>query len=181
MNPGPPPSPSGPSEPLGDLQPPRRKQSAGWLSWILAVVIVLILAVAGGLFTAWFVANLRAVPGPAAEASATPNSSVPGGLPSFGASPSAESSEAPRRTPTPEPTPELTPEPFVHIVAPGESLIYIAGLYKVTVDEIVELNDIQNPNRIQVGQELLIPGYGVPPTPKPPKTPKPAKTSKPRH
>ena len=140
----------------------------------MAAAIVLILAVAGGLFTAWLVANMRAVPGPVAVASPTPVASGAVETPSSG-EPSSVSSEAPRRTPTPGPTAEVTPTPFVHVVQPGESLIYIAGLYHVTVDDIIALNDIQNPNRIQVGQELLIPGYGVPPTPKPPKATKPPK------
>ena len=50
--------------------------------------------------------------------------------------------------------------PFEHTIARGESLTYIAGLYCTTVEEILELNGIANPNRIQVDQVILIPGGG---------------------
>jgi spore germination protein len=52
----------------------------------------------------------------------------------------------------------------VHVVGLDESLFYIATLYGVTVEEIIELNDIRNPDRIRVGRELLIPGHGVRPS-----------------
>jgi LysM repeat protein len=133
---------------------------------------VLILAVAGGLFTAWIVANMRAVPGPIALASANPGVVTGSNAPSLLPGTSAGASEGPRRTPTPAPTVELTPAPFTHVVQKGESLNYIAGLFQVNVQDIIDLNNLKNPNNIQPGQELLIPGYGVQPTPKPTKSPK---------
>jgi LysM repeat protein len=154
---------------MPESAPQRRRSAGGAGTLILVALIVLILAVAGGLFTAWIVANMRAAPGSVAGASPTPavqQSAVPA---SAVASPTDEASEAPRRTPTPAPTAEITPEPFVHVVQPGESLTYIAGLYGVGVQDVIDLNGIRNPDRIQVGQEILIPGYGVPPTPKPPR------------
>lgn len=45
-----------------------------------------------------------------------------------------------------------------HVVAPGESLLSIAIRYGVTVEEIIELNELDNPDAIFIGQELLIPG-----------------------
>jgi len=51
-------------------------------------------------------------------------------------------------------------EEFEHTIARGENLGYIAGLYCTTVPEIQELNGIENPNRIQVDQVILIPGGG---------------------
>jgi LysM repeat protein len=106
------------------------------------------------------------VPGPVGAASPIPTVPATAAPPLETPSPSADETRAPRRTPTPIPTVEVTPEPFVHVVARGESLNYISSLYGVTVADIMELNDIANPNRIQVGQEILIPGYGVPPTPR---------------
>jgi LysM repeat protein len=144
-----------------------RPSSNGPLGWIIAVAIVLILAVAGGLFTAWLVANSRAVPGPIGAASPTPTIRATAAPTTAAPSGSAGPSEAPRRTPTPVATVEVTPEPFVHVVGPAESLSYIASLYGVTVEDILAINDIPNPNRIRVGQEILIPGYGVPPTERP--------------
>jgi LysM repeat protein len=47
-----------------------------------------------------------------------------------------------------------------HVVTPGDTLSYLAGVYVVTVGEIVEMNSIPDPNMIFPGQELLIPGRG---------------------
>jgi LysM repeat protein len=155
-----------PVEPSG----PRRSRGAsggGVVAWLIGAVIVLILAVAGGLFTAWVVANMRAVPGPVGAASPTPTTRATAAPATVPPSSTAGATQGPRHTPTPAPTVEVTPEPFVHVVARGESLSYIASLYGVTVEDVLAINDIANPNRIQVGQEILIPGYGVPPTPRP--------------
>ncbi len=45
-----------------------------------------------------------------------------------------------------------------HTVAPGDSMSYIANLYSVAIDEIVQLNHIANPDLILSGQKLDIPG-----------------------
>src|SRR5713226_6260523 len=45
-----------------------------------------------------------------------------------------------------------------HTVAPGDSLSYIANLYSVAIDQIVQLNHIANPDLILTGQKLDIPG-----------------------
>ena len=128
---------------------------------MMAAVVVLALAVTAGFVVAYLVASGRAVDAPSALASRTPRhttgtSLAPGETPQ----PTTQGTNQPRRTPTPAPviTPEATP--FEHTIARGESLIYIAGLYCTTVDEILVLNDIANPNRIQVGQVILIPGGG---------------------
>ncbi len=62
--------------------------------------------------------------------------------------------------------PRVPPEPAyeVYVVQPGDTLAVIAGRFGVTVDEIVALNGIADPNFISVGQELRIPiagGSGV--------------------
>ena len=50
----------------------------------------------------------------------------------------------------------ITPE--FHVVQAGESLTAIATKYNTTVETLAELNTIENPNAIQVGQRLrLIP------------------------
>jgi len=49
----------------------------------------------------------------------------------------------------------------------GQSVSEIAEIYQVDPQDIIELNELRNANRIQVGQELEIPGYGVIPTPRP--------------
>lgn len=45
----------------------------------------------------------------------------------------------------------------IHIVQAGESLLSIALLYGVTVDELQQANGLDNPDSIYVGQELIIP------------------------
>jgi len=153
-----------------DLEPepkrPRRRGAADRaLPWVLAAVVVLLLAVSAGLFAAWVVASLKAVPIPAgAIVTASP---APGATDAPSAQPTPLLSEQPRHTPTlaPEVTPE--PPPFVHVVQEGEYLTLIADMYDVRVEDILALNDIKNPNRIHAGRELLIPGYGIRPSPSP--------------
>lgn len=50
-------------------------------------------------------------------------------------------------------------ETITHIVVEGEYLTLIASRYRSTVSAIVEINDIANPNKIYVGQELLVPVF----------------------
>jgi LysM repeat protein len=70
---------------------------------------------------------------------------------------------APSSTPTatPQPTatavPSPTPEPVVHVVQAGDSLAAIAQAYGVTLQAIVEANNIQDPNTIRVGQRFVVP------------------------
>ncbi|MCC6455070.1 MAG: LysM peptidoglycan-binding domain-containing protein [Caldilineaceae bacterium] len=45
----------------------------------------------------------------------------------------------------------------VHTVQPGESLLSIALLYGVTVEELQAANELDNPDSIFIGQELIIP------------------------
>lgn len=46
---------------------------------------------------------------------------------------------------------------IIHVVASGETLLTIARRYGVTVNDIVNANDLANPNVLDVGQELIIP------------------------
>jgi len=67
-------------------------------------------------------------------------------------------------TPTPalpSPTPTPTPEPVYHIVQAGDTLGAIAREYDTNVAAIMIANDLTDPQRLQVGQELLIPADGV--------------------
>ncbi|MCA9940138.1 MAG: LysM peptidoglycan-binding domain-containing protein [Anaerolineales bacterium] len=50
-----------------------------------------------------------------------------------------------------------TPTPLIHIIQRGENLITIAAQYNVTVDAILQLNGLANPNQIVAGDPLLIP------------------------
>jgi LysM repeat protein len=69
----------------------------------------------------------------------------------------------PTRTPTSTPTSTpmaaatATPQVRVHIVRAGETLAIIALRYATTATAIARYNGLSNPNRIYVGQRLLIP------------------------
>ena len=52
----------------------------------------------------------------------------------------------------------------VHVVGRGQNLSSIAQRYGTTVSAIVQQNGIRNPNRIYVGQRLVIPGGSSAPT-----------------
>ncbi|MEZ4666661.1 MAG: LysM peptidoglycan-binding domain-containing protein [Anaerolineae bacterium] len=61
-----------------------------------------------------------------------------------------------------DPTPEVVENPTVagtpikHLVTSGETLASIANQYGMTVEQILAINDVPNPNRILRGQELLV-------------------------
>lgn len=49
------------------------------------------------------------------------------------------------------------PEPEIYKIREGDTLLGIADRFGVTMEELVELNQIENPSLISVGRELLIP------------------------
>jgi LysM repeat protein len=51
---------------------------------------------------------------------------------------------------------------ILHTVRPNQNLTQIAAEYDVTIQEIIALNNITNPNRIEVGMVLQIPVAGDP-------------------
>lgn len=54
-------------------------------------------------------------------------------------------------------TPTITPTPVVHVVQQGDTLQAIAFDYGVGVDVLQRANGIENPQLLQVGQQLVIP------------------------
>lgn len=63
-------------------------------------------------------------------------------------------------TPVPtQPPPIPSPPPLerVHTVASGETLISIAEAYEVAWEDLADLNGIDDPRSLQIGQELQIP------------------------
>ncbi len=64
---------------------------------------------------------------------------------------------APTLTPAATDTPPGAPTPVVHTVASGETLTLIAKQYGVTVDAIVQANQLSNADAIYAGQPLIIP------------------------
>ena len=72
------------------------------------------------------------------------------------ATPSASIAPA---TPTPEPTPEPEPTPQTYVIQEGDTLSGIAREFGLTLDELLAANTetIENPDRISVGDEIIIP------------------------
>ena len=105
--------------------------------------------------------DVRAVP--TTEAMETPTVlRAPTASPTTGASPTATPVEAATETPTASPVateaPTATPGSLViHVVQPGETLSSIARQYGVTSQAIMEANGLDDPNLLEVGQELIIP------------------------
>jgi LysM repeat protein len=52
--------------------------------------------------------------------------------------------------------PTVAGTPTTHIVAPGETLASIAAAYGMTTDQLMQINDIANPNIIYRGQKLTV-------------------------
>jgi len=79
----------------------------------------------------------------------------------------------PTATPTVTPTasPTSTPAPgqtVIYVVRSGDTLYSLSRRFGVSVQVLMQVNGISNPNYIQVGQKLTIPGSGyVTPTPSP--------------
>lgn len=71
---------------------------------------------------------------------------------------------APVETPRPQPAPKTEtqePEPpagIFHVVQSGQTLWRIARAYGITIASLAEANNIPNPERLEVGQALFIPG-----------------------
>ena len=59
--------------------------------------------------------------------------------------------------PTPEPTPAPEPPPEVHVVSRGEYLTLIAADYGVTLEQLLSVNNIDDPDLIYPRQRIQLP------------------------
>ncbi|MCY3833209.1 MAG: LysM peptidoglycan-binding domain-containing protein [Chloroflexi bacterium] len=100
----------------------------------------------------------------------TPEPDAPSATPT----PTPTSTPTPTQTPTPTSTPTPTPTatPITYQIQPGDTLVDIAAIYGTSAELLAAINNIANPNRIDVGQILLIP-TAIPPSPTPSDTPSP--------
>jgi LysM repeat protein len=60
-------------------------------------------------------------------------------------------------TETPLPATLLPGQKIIYRVKPGDTLESIAALFNSTAEAIAEENDIEDPNSIGIGQELIVP------------------------
>ncbi len=67
--------------------------------------------------------------------------------------PTAEST----RASTPTPAPKATATPLVYVVQPGDTLLAIANKFGIDVDLLAAKNDLDDPGKLSLGQELIIP------------------------
>lgn len=63
-----------------------------------------------------------------------------------------------RKPDTPEPSLPRLAETTTYIVRAGDSLSVIAQRFSVSSDAIVSLNNLENPDKLSIGQSLLLPG-----------------------
>lgn len=78
----------------------------------------------------------------------------------------------PTATPAPDsPTPVPPGENPIHTVQAGEYLGTIAAQYGVTVEAIVQANNLANPDSLKIGDQLIIPLTGTTEPPPAPTTP----------
>ncbi len=74
-------------------------------------------------------------------------------IPVVGSEGSVTAPQPPAVTATPVPVTENT----TYVVRPGDTLFNIALRFKVTVSKLAQANGINDPNRVYVGQRLIIP------------------------
>ncbi len=133
-----------------DLRTPQRRRQR--VSWIDALLVLAVLAV----LAFWW--RIASQPRQQAEATQAGAQLLPTNIPVL-----SESAVVTKTAATAEPTPTDVPTPVVrsdgvvkHTVRAGETLLGIAGLYGVTVDEIQAADRLQN-ELIRDGDELFIP------------------------
>ena len=121
--------------------------------------------------------SVTRTPVASATTTLTPSPSVtPAGTPGVSPTPSGTPGTSPTpggtlATPTPAPSPTPPPSPFQeYIVQQNDSLSSIAQRFGTTADELARINNITDPNTLDIGQKLQVPR---PTTPSPSPTPGP--------
>jgi nucleoid-associated protein YgaU len=144
------PAPAEPVRPKVDVAALRRTRLP------LIVVLLAIAIFAGFAAGPWALKQLTggAVPTPSAAAGALA-SAAPSAQPTVPPTPVPSAAASPEATPLSSPQPSA--RPAFYIVQRGDSLGSIANRFGTTVQRLMDLNHISNPNRINVGQKILLP------------------------
>ncbi len=116
------------------------------LSLFAGLIVLLVISLSAGLIAAQ---QAPTTPGPLVEATPTPEMELPETTPEATAQATLEA--------TPESTPAALLTDETYTVVRGDRLIKIAERYGVTADCLTRANRLTNPNRILIGQTLLIP------------------------
>ncbi|MCB0193729.1 MAG: LysM peptidoglycan-binding domain-containing protein [Anaerolineae bacterium] len=125
--------------------------------------------------------NDRSVP---TQSEALVNTETPDYTPTPTFTPHATKDEVgliPTITPTPQPaTATPTPEPIYHVIEEGDVAVSIAAQYNISVEKLLQVNNVDDPTLLQIGQELMIPVTITPdPTTSPTPRYSPTPTSEP--
>ena len=74
--------------------------------------------------------------------------------------------DAPLSNPTADAPRPVVEYPLQHIIQAGENLSSVAQRYNVTVDTLLDINDLENPNILSIGQAIQLPEApsGITPT-----------------
>lgn len=137
---------------------PYLSSGGGSRTWMI-VALLLALALLATVIALAFALGFVRLPdgGPVAGASPSPTSvAVSTPSPSPATSPSAPPSVPATAAPTQAPSMGPTPG-GIHVVQSGETLFSIGLLYGVPWQLIAEANNIENPDHIELGQEIVIP------------------------
>ncbi|MFM7267589.1 MAG: LysM peptidoglycan-binding domain-containing protein [Cyanobium sp.] len=79
----------------------------------------------------------------------------------------------------PAPAPSYRRDASFHVVKPGESLSEIADGYGLAMSRLVAINQLQDPDHVEIGMRLKLQGPAATSTPKASPTPRPAAASLP--
>ncbi|MCB9138773.1 MAG: LysM peptidoglycan-binding domain-containing protein [Caldilineaceae bacterium] len=124
---------------------PQRGRRVSWVDALLVLAVLGVLAV-------WWRLGLQSPP-PAPEDAVAVDMILPTSIPVL--EPTVTATPAPTATPVPTAAP-VAPTFTSHTVTAGQTLLGIAGIYGVTVDEIQQANNLSD-ELIRPGDELVIP------------------------
>jgi LysM repeat protein len=142
------------------------------LSRALLIVLVLHVVAVAGIIAFNTIKSRQGAfpPAPSVKVEAQPSPAKPTSAPSPAASPAplANASAAPAKPgPGADVAPlkalPVTPDgPNVYTVAKGDNPVKIAKKLKVSESELLSLNGIDDPRKLQIGQKLLVPAKKTP-------------------
>jgi LysM repeat protein len=137
------------------------------LPWVIAGVALFVIASLGGFGAAYILSTSQAVatvdparlptPTPVPTPTPGPATPTPAATPSPSATPASTPTAQASASASPVESAGPTSSPISYVVKRGDRLGNIADQFGVTVDAIVALNHLDNPNHIEAGQVLLIP------------------------